>query len=428
MIVPFIEPGKQEHFLRKLRRRQEVFMAQAEETVRPIIQDVASRGDKALLSWTHKLDGIRLRPGQIRIGREEIHRLSARVPESLRMAFEKAIFQVNAFHRRQKPQSWEFKAGDARLGQRVRPLDSVGIYVPGGRAAYPSTILMAAIPAKVAAVPRVVAVTPPGNLENHPELAAVLAMVGIQEVYQVGGSQAIAALAYGTKTIPPVDKIVGPGNAYVAAAKRLVFGKVGIDMIAGPTEVVVVADQSVPPDLIAADLLSQAEHDVLASAICITNSKLHAVQIDSQLARQLKDLPKGSTARESLRNFGAVIVVENRSQAAELVNRLAPEHLELLLEDARDFSLEIRHAGAIFFGLYSPEAAGDYVAGPSHILPTSGTARFSSPLGVQDFVKTSSLIEYGRRRLQQDRGAIEQIAEVEGLAAHARSVKIRFKE
>ena len=403
-------------------------MAQAEEVVRPILLDVAQKGDKALLAWTRRLDGISLTPNQLALTDKEIHSLSARVEEPLRMALEKAIFQVTAFHRRQLPKSWEFRFQGARLGQRVQPLDSVGIYVPGGRAAYPSTILMAAIPAKVAGVPRIVAVTPPGNLDCHPELAAVLSMCGIREVYRVGGSQAIAALAYGTASIPPVDKIVGPGNAYVAAAKRLVYGRVGIDMIAGPTEVVIVADQTVSPEMIASDMLSQAEHDVLASAICITDSRLHALQIRTQAARQLKELPKREIAAESLRRFGAIMVTERRLEAAELVNQIAPEHLELLLENPRDFARLVRHAGAIFFGPYTPEAAGDYLAGPSHILPTGGTARYSSPLGVYDFIKFSSIIEYGRKRLQQDRRAIELLAEAESLSAHARSVRIRFKE
>lgn len=403
-------------------------MSKAEETVSPILRDIARRGDRALLSWTAKLDGVRLKSDQLAMTLDEIRKAANQVPESLRMAFEKAIFQVSAFHRRQIPKSWEYKRQGARLGQRVQPLDSVGVYVPGGRAAYPSSILMAAVPAKIAGVKRIVVVSPPGSIAQHPEIAAVLSMLGIHEVYRVGGAQAIAALAYGTESIAPVDKIVGPGNAYVAAAKRMVFGRVDIDMIAGPTEIVIVADRTVSPEWIAADMLSQAEHDVLASAVCITDCRLHAVQIQRHLADRLQPLPKKNIASRSLRQFGAVILAEDRTDAAEIVNQLAPEHLELLLENPHEFAENVRHAGAIFFGRYTPEAVGDYIAGPSHILPTCGTARFFSPLGVYDFVKFSSVVEYTQKRLQQDRSAIEQMAEVENLRAHAHSVRIRFKD
>jgi len=301
-------------------------MSKAEETVSPILRDIARRGDKALLSWTAKLDGVRLKSDQLAMTLDEIRKAANQVTESLRMAFEKAIFQVSAFHRRQIPKSWEYNRQGARLGQKVQPLDSVGVYVPGGRAAYPSSILMAAVPAKIAGVKRIVVVSPPGSIAQHPEIAAVLSMLGIHEVYRVGGAQAIAALAYGTESIAPVDKIVGPGNAYVAAAKRMVFGRVDIDMIAGPTEIVIVADRTVSPEWIAADMLSQAEHDVLASAVCITDCRLHAAQIQKHLADRLQTLPKKDIASRSLRQFGAVILAEDRADAAEIVNQLAPEH------------------------------------------------------------------------------------------------------
>ena len=313
----------------------------------------------------------------------------------------------------------------AVVGQRIRPVGSAGLYVPGGRAAYPSTVVMNAVPAQVAGVKRIAIATPPGTLETNPTVAAVINELGIEEVYRVGGAQAIAAFAYGTESIARVDKIAGPGNAYVAIAKKLVFGSVGIDSVAGPTEVVVIADQTADPRFVAADLLAQAEHDEAASAICITTDASLAREVASDVERQLAMLERREIAGASIERFGAVFVVESLEAACELANLIAPEHLELMTEDDDRVASLIETAGAIFFGAYSSEPVGDYIAGPNHVLPTLGTSRFSSALGVHDFVRRQSVIRYTREALQNNAEAIAAMAEAEGLTAHKRAVLLR---
>jgi histidinol dehydrogenase len=393
--------------------------------VESILRRVQRDGDKALRQLTHELDGVRLR--SVRIPFSTIKKKAASAPSSLRRVMAQARRNIENFHRRQVERSWSMPRGRGSfVGQRLTPISALGLYVPGGTAAYPSTVLMNAIPARVAGVGRIAVATPPRNLEANPGLAAALVEMNLDEVYAVGGAQAVAALAYGTRSIPRVDKIVGPGNRYVAAAKRMVYGMVDIDMIAGPSEIVVVADSRADARWIAADLLAQAEHDVEASAICVTDSEGMALRIQQEIERQVVDLTRRAICRRSIDALGAVIVTHNLSEAEAIVNELAPEHLELHLRHPEPFSRRIRNAGAIFLGAFSPEAVGDYFAGPNHVLPTSGTARFSSPLGVYDFVKRTSMIQYSRMRLEKDARAITQLARSEQLTAHARSVEIRL--
>ncbi len=397
-----------------------------ENQVLSIINAVRQRGDAALREFTRQFDGIELEG--LRIDPAEILTWAAQVDSGLRQVLRLAKENIWRFHERQLEKSWEFEAGDGvRLGQRISPLQSVGLYVPGGKAAYPSSVLMNAIPAQIAGVQRIVVATPAHQLRKNPVIAAVLNELGLQEVYGVGGAQAIAALAYGTESIPRVSKIVGPGNTYVATAKRQVFGVVDIDMIAGPSEIMVVAEDSIDPDFVAADLMAQAEHDENACAIAVVLSKPFAQAIQNSAACLIKNLNRQGIVRRALESFGAVLVCGNWDEAAEAVNTVAPEHLELLLSEPELFSEKIHSAGAIFFGPYSCEPVGDYLAGPSHVLPTSGTARFASPLGVYDFVKRTSLIKYSQAALLKNRWHIERFAESEQLDAHAQSVRARFK-
>jgi len=353
---------------------------------------------------------------------------AARADATVIRELEKAIFNIHAYHKHQVQRSWEIDKRGVVLGQRVLPVDSVGVYVPGGTAAYPSTVLMNVIPAKIAGVPRIAVVTPPATFDRHPILAAALAELNIRVVFRVGGAQAIAALAYGTETIPRVAKIVGPGNAYVAAAKREVFGDVDVDMIAGPSEVVVLATAESNPRYIAADMLSQAEHDAAACAVCFTDSMAHAVLVQRELAAQLKSLPRKGIARASLENNGAIVVLESYIQAVEWINEIAPEHLEIFSSVPSQAVNLVRNAGAIFYGDESPEAVGDYFAGSNHVLPTGGTARFFSPLGVYHFQRRTSIIRYTREELSRTWRSIDILARAEGLEAHARSVRIRQQE
>jgi histidinol dehydrogenase len=347
-------------------------------------------------------------------------------PASVRRDLALAARRIRAFHRRQRSVSWQMRdAQGARLGVRVRPLARVGLYVPGGRAAYPSTVLMTAIPARVAGVPSLVVVSPAGPAGHHPVMLAACHVAGIDTLYRVGGAQAIAALADGTRTIAPVDKIVGPGNAWVATAKRLVYGTVDIDSIAGPSEVLIVADTSARADLVAADMLAQAEHDPVAAAMCVTTSAPFARRVAAALAEQLAALPRRTTATRALARFGAIFVAPTRTAVIDLVNQLAPEHLGLMVRQPRAWLARVRHAGAIFVG-GAPEAFGDYLAGPNHVLPTGGTARFASPLGVWDFEKRSTIIEAGATTLARLGPAVARLARLEGLEAHARSVERRL--
>jgi len=394
--------------------------------VAAIIDAVRTEGDDALIRYTKQFDGVDLSRAEIRIDPALIRETAARANARTVEAFRGAIENVRAFHELQRENTWEIRTdNNVVLGQRILPVDSAGLYVPGGTAAYPSSVIMNVIPARVAGVPRILITTPPGTLERVPEIAAVLCELGIEEVYRIGGAQAIAALAYGTETIPRVAKIAGPGNVYVALAKKLVYGSVGIDSIAGPTEIVILADESADPEYIAADMLAQAEHDEAASAILITSVEALAREVVEQIERQLDSLERRDIARASIKQYGAIIVVESVEQGCELVNKLAPEHLELMTTENDSAAAAIENAGAIFFGPWSSEPVGDYFAGPNHVLPTLGTSRFSSPLGVYDFVKRQSIIRYTREALAANRGHIAAMAEAEGLTGHARAILLR---
>ena len=411
-------------FLARLLRRSIALDTTLLAQVGEIIDDVRRRGDKALIDYTRRFDGVEL--SELRISDETLRRSAARADARVVAALRLAIENVRTFHERQVEQSWEISPADGvRLGQRITPLERVGMYVPGGTAAYPSSIVMNVVPAQVAQVERIVVTTPPRTLAENPAVAAALLELGVSEIYAVGGAHAIAALAFGTATIPRVDKITGPGNKYVAAAKKLLFGVVGIDAVAGPSEVVIVADQTARADFIAADLLAQAEHGEDASAVLITTQPALAERVAEEIARQLESLPRREIAQSSLENYGAIVLVEDLDQACEIVNELAPEHVEIVTSDDDATAAKIKHAGAIFFGSYSPEAAGDYVAGPNHVLPTGRTARFSSALGVYDFVKRTSLLRYSPDAFASVAESISVLAECEGLAAHARSATIR---
>jgi histidinol dehydrogenase len=389
-----------------------------------IVDAVRARGDEALIDYTARFDKVELK--ELRVSDEELRRCAAGADERVRSALREAIGNVREFHERQVEESWTInpRAG-VQLGQRITPLERVGLYVPGGTAAYPSSVVMNVVPAQVAGVERVVITTPPRTLSENPAVAAALVELNVNEVYAVGGAQAIAALAFGTETVPRVDKITGPGNKYVAAAKKLVFGVVGIDAIAGPTEVVIVADETARADFIAADLLAQAEHGEDASAVLITNSETLARDVEAQVEIQVQSLPRREIVEASLRDYGAIVLVETLDEACVLVNELAPEHVEIVTSDDEAVAEKIRHAGAIFFGSYTPEAVGDYLAGPNHVLPTSRTARFSSALGVYDFVKRTSLLRYSKDAFARAAESVAVLAECEGLRGHARSASLR---
>lgn len=394
--------------------------------VTSIIDDVRQRGDQALIDYTRMFDGVELEPAALRIDEEVLRRSAARVDKDVLAALRVAIENVRAFHERQFEQSWELSPVEGvRLGQRIVPLERVGLYVPGGTAAYPSSVVMNVVPAQVAKVERIIVATPPRTLNENAAVAAALLELNAGEIYSVGGAQAIAALAFGTETIPRVDKITGPGNKYVAAAKKLLFGVVGIDAIAGPSEIVIIADETSQADFVAADLLAQAEHGEDASALLITTSEALAGKVREELNRQLDTLPRRAIASSSLRDYGAIVLVNTLDDACSIVNELAPEHVEIVTSDDDAIAEKIKHAGAIFFGAYTPEAVGDYLAGPNHVLPTGRTARFSSALGVYDFVKRTSLLRYSAGAFNSVATNISVLAECEGLAAHARSAMMR---
>lgn len=393
-----------------------------------IVRQVTARGDQALIEYTAQFDNVSLTGETLRADRETIEELAAQVDEELLAAMREAISNIRYYHEKQLNRDWEVEmANGVRLGQRIRPMQIVGLYVPGGSAAYPSTVMMNAIPAQVAGVDRIVVVTPPAQFTQNPVIAAVLRELGLFEVYLVGGAQAVAALACGTETIPRVDKIVGPGNQYVAAAKKLVYGAVDIDSIAGPSEIVVIADETARPDYVAADLLSQAEHSEDAAAILVTDSAALAEAVREEIIRQTATLTRYAIIEKSLADYGALIVVESIDQACALVNRLAPEHVEVITADSEATAAQVRNAGAIFIGPYSPESVGDYFAGTNHVLPTGGTARFSSALGVYDFLKRTSIIRYTREELMRTAQSIERLALAEGFEAHARAATIRYE-
>ncbi len=398
-----------------------------EQIVRAIIAEVMTQGDRALISLTAKFDRIDLANIGLRVSTAEIQAAEQACDARALAALKLARDRIEAYHLRQKPSDERFTdALGVELGSRWSAIEAVGLYVPGGTAAYPSSVLMNAVPAKVAGVPRLVMVVPAPDGKLAPLVLAAAELAGVDEIYRVGGAQAVAALAYGTETIAPVAKIVGPGNAYVAAAKRLVFGKVGIDMIAGPSEVLILADRTANADWIAADLLAQAEHDASAQSILITDDAALATQVEKAVDSQLKLLPRASIASTSWRDFGAIITVPSLNDAVALVDQLAPEHLEIAAHDAENLAAKIRNAGAIFIGAHTPEAIGDYVAGSNHVLPTSRSARFSSGLGVLDFMKRTSVLKCGPEQLRALGPAAIALGEAEGLAAHARSVSIRL--
>jgi histidinol dehydrogenase len=415
----------------RLNRPSQLEANEEREVVLSILKDVRKKGDSALLKYTREFDQVKLsRAENMKVTEEEIQAAYDRTDPKLISVLEKAAERIRRYHEKQKQESWiSFDEEDIILGQKVTPMEKVGVYVPGGKAAYPSSVLMNVMPAKIAGVKEIIMVSPPGKSGDiHPSILAAAKVAGVKQIYRVGGSQAIAALAYGTETIPKVDKIVGPGNIYVALAKKEVYGHVDIDMIAGPSEVLIVADESANPSYIAADLMSQAEHDSMASSILITNSDELISEVLQELEVQVEKLTLKDTICSSLKHYGACILVDSIEEAIKLSNAIAPEHLELAIENPMDRLGQIKHAGAIFMGHYSPEPVGDYMAGPNHVLPTSGTARFFSPLGVEDFCKKSSILSFGREALRQIYEDVADFAKMEGLTAHANAMEVRFNK
>jgi histidinol dehydrogenase len=402
-------------------------VVQKESTVRDVLQTVKREGDRALLNYTAQFDGYSLNLENLRVSGSELDAAYQQVNKELLDAIRLASRKIEAFHRERTPKSWvQFGDDEVVLGKRYTPVDRAGLYIPGGRAAYPSTVLMNAIPAKVAEVPRIIMCTPPGQEQGIAPAVLVAAQEsGVTEIYRVGGAQAIAAMAYGTETIPNVNVITGPGNIYVTLAKKLVYGTVGIDSLAGPSEVLIIADSMANPVHVAVDLLAQAEHDPMAAAILITPDETLAKKVALEVDRQLADHPRRTLTEKAIAHYGLAIVVESLTIAAELSNEFAPEHLELEVAEPWDLLPHIRHAGAIFLGNSTPEAVGDYLAGPNHTLPTSGAARYASALGVETFMKSSSLIQYSPQALQKVASEIDLLATAEGLPSHADSVRLR---
>lgn len=399
-----------------------------EQEVRSILRDVKKGGDKALLRYTERFDNVRLLPSQLEVKREEVKDAQKRTPPLFLKTLMRAGRRIRKFHEISKKRGrvrWIDEG--IRIEQVVKPLERVGIYVPGGKASYPSTVLMAAIPAKVAEVGEIIMTTPPRPEGIPPAVLVAAELAGVDRIFRIGGVQAIGAMAYGTGSIPSVDKIVGPGNRYVAVAKRLVYGAVDLDMVAGPSEILIISDDETPPAFVAADLISQAEHDEMALSILITTSEVFAGKVKAELERQLLTLKKERIARKSLRQRGAILIVKDLHQAIELANRIAPEHLELSVENPLRLAKSVKHAGAVFLGLHTPEAIGDYLAGPSHILPTAGTARYASALCVEDFQKKINLMRFSKKSLRRFEGDVKRFAEWEGLEGHYRSIEVRMK-
>lgn len=412
--------------LKEIESRSEKTNKDVTASVSEILENVRLRGDEAVREYTIKFDGKA--PEKTEITKEEMIKLAESCDKDFLKAVERAAENIADFHKRQLRQSFfTTKDDNVMLGQRVRGLEKVGIYVPGGTAAYPSSVLMNAIPAKIAGVKEIIMVTPPTKEgKPNPDIMAAALAAGVDRVMLMGGAQAVAALAYGTQTVPKVDKIVGPGNIFVATAKKLLYGTVDIDMIAGPSEILVMADNSANPVFVAADLMSQAEHDVLASSILLTTSPELAENVKLEIEKQSKSLSRKDIIEKALSNYGAIIICESNAQMVEFANKLAPEHLEVCMENPLDYIGVLDNAGSVFLGHYSPEPLGDYFAGPNHVLPTSGTARFFSPLGVDSFIKRSSFIYYSEKALERDAADIIKFAETEGLTAHANSIKVRF--
>jgi histidinol dehydrogenase len=409
-------------FLRLLKKRAAGIDPDTEKAVRAILADVKKKGDVAVAKYTKRFDRhdlpLRLKPA-------EIKKFAAKAEKNSVRALEIAATRIRTFHEKQKERSWSYKANGEMLGQIIRPLARVGVYVPGGKASYPSTVLMNVVPALVAGVKEIALCVPTPGGEINPYVMAAIELLGVREVYRIGGAQAIGAMAYGTKTINKVDKIAGPGNIYVALAKKMVFGEVAIDMIAGPSEILIIADASANPAFVAADMISQAEHDELASSILITDSERLINEVAGELEKQVRSLNRMDIAVRSLKRFGAIILTEDLWKASDIANSIAPEHLEVMTERPEKLLDFIHNAGAVFLGQWTPEPLGDYAAGPNHTLPTGGTARFSSPLGVYDFMKRTSVLQFERKSFMLLADTVEAIAGVEGLEAHANTVRLR---
>lgn len=417
------------NLLQDLLKRSPNAYGQYEETVAAILADVKAQGDQAVFSYTEKFDKTKLTKDTLTVTQSEIDEAYSKVEPKLLDVMNKAKANIISFHEKQKQRSW-FDTGDGTiLGQKVIPLNRVGVYVPGGKAVYPSSVLMNVLPAKVAGVGEIIMTTPCGpDGKVYPATLAAANLAGVDVIYKVGGAQAIGAMAYGTESIPKVDKIVGPGNIYVALAKKAVYGHVSIDSIAGPSEILVLADESANPRYVAADLLSQAEHDELASAICVTTSEALAKQVSEEVDGFLKELSRREILEKSLENYGYILVADTMDEAIDAVNEIASEHLELMTKDPFQTMTKIKNAGAIFLGEYSSEPLGDYFAGPNHVLPTNGTSKFFSPLSVDDFIKKSSVISYSREALEAIHKDIIAFAEAEQFTAHANSIKVRFED
>ena len=428
-MVPIYPIKKGEGLPKRLLERSQLTQKDVTGAVNEIIANVRANGDAALVEYAAKFDRVSLTTDGLRVAPEEVEAAYKAVDPALIETMKKSRDNIIAFHEKQLEKTWVDFQSDSALGQLVRPIAKVGVYVPGGTAPLSSSVLMNVLPAKVAGVKRIAMCTPPqADGSVNPAMLVAADLCGVKEIYKVGGAQAIAALAFGTETIAPVDKIVGPGNIYVANAKRAVYGYVGIDMVAGPSEVLIIADETANPRYVAADLLSQAEHDKIAAAMLITTSEALAKSVQEELPRQLAALPRQEIAAASLENNGAILLAEDLDTAFDLANRIAPEHLELSIADAFSHIGKVENAGACFVGHYSPEPLGDYFAGPNHVLPTSGTARFFSPLNVEDFLKKTSIVYYSREKLQESYRDIERFALAEYLDAHARSAVIRFED
>lgn len=410
--------------------RQRAFISDCgddiQNTVKKITNDVKRFGDKAVKRYTEKFDSIKLK--RLSVSKKEIESSAKSIEKYFLNALKESAERIRTFHEFQKEESWYFSEKGITLGHIIRPLERVGVYVPGGKASYPSTVLMNVIPAQVAGVEEIALCVPTPDGKINPEIAAAVKLLGINEVYRIGGAQAIAALAYGTETIKRVDKIVGPGNIYVAVAKRMVFGDVGIDMLAGPSEILIIADETADPSYIASDLLSQAEHDEMASSILITNSETLTKKVGKEITCQLKELKRKEIAKKSINKYGAIILTKNLKTAVDIANEIAPEHLEIMTKAPASFLPKIKNAGAIFLGKWTPETLGDYAAGPNHTLPTGGTAKFSSPLGVYDFIKRMSLLNAKKEGFMGLAKTVETLADIEGLEAHGNTVRVRMKK
>lgn len=426
-IIRLDEQAKQNILEDLLKRDPNQYTTYA-DTVQQIIDEVKAKGDEALFGYTRQFDHAQITPSNVRVTKEEMEEAKNQVDPALIRVMEASMANIREYHERQIRQSWFSSKPDGTiLGQKITPLETVGVYVPGGKASYPSTVLMNIIPAKAAGVDRIVMVTPPGaDGKVNPVTLTAACLAGVTEVYKAGGAQAIAALAFGTKSIPRVNKIVGPGNIFVALAKKAVYGHVSIDSIAGPSEILVIADETANPRYVAADLLSQAEHDELASAILVTTSMELAKAVSEQVDGFLQTLSRKAILEKSLENYGYILVADSLEDAIRTANEIASEHLEIVTKNPFEVMTKIRNAGAIFIGEYSSEPLGDYFAGPNHVLPTNGTAKFFSPLGVDDFVKKSSIIYYSREALEKSRLEIEAFANSESLTAHANSIHVRF--